>query len=122
MSQSELEHSETIPKICMVSPATHAGDISTRYFMPQKPHGSLAVSGGGCLAAACTLEGTVAYKQLGDVARLKVAEGRYQVAIENPAGVLDIELLMGGDHIDSVRYTRNAQVLVKGKSLIYSGL
>jgi 2-methylaconitate cis-trans-isomerase PrpF len=35
MSQQELERSETIPKICMVSPAINGGDISTRYFTPQ---------------------------------------------------------------------------------------
>ena len=119
MSQQKLESSETIPKICMVSPAINGGDISTRYFTPQKPHGSLAVSGGGCLAAACLLEGTVAYKQVLDVERLEVSEGQYQVAIENPAGVLDIELFANGDCIEKIRYERNAQVLVKGSTVIY---
>jgi hypothetical protein len=67
------------------------------------------------------LEGTVAYKQVFDVERLEVSEGQYQVAIENPAGVLDIELFANGGSIERIRYKRNAQVLVKGSTVIYEG-
>ena len=59
MTADELAQSETIPKVCIVGPPQGAGHIAVRYFTPQTPHNSLAVTGGCCLAVACLMPGTV---------------------------------------------------------------
>lgn len=118
-SRTELENSETIPKICIIAPSRHGGDINTRYFTPQKAHQSLAVSGGGCLAAACLVEGTLANRLIkGKLSETSISQRRL-VRIENPAGVLEIDVLSEGGEITKIFYKRNAQVLVKGHGLIY---
>src|SRR5258705_3366617 len=58
MSTDDLARSETIPKICMVAPSQDDTHITVRYFTPQTPHNSLAVTGGWCLAVAGLLPRT----------------------------------------------------------------
>ena len=60
MSAAELSHSETVPKVCLVAADDCGAHINARYFTPQSPHSSLAVTGGCCLAVACLIPGTVA--------------------------------------------------------------
>ena len=124
MSADDLRRSETIPKICIVSPAREGGDIATRYFTPQNAHPSLAVSGGCCLAAACLAEGTVAHALLARAPVLGEEPGEYPLAIENPAGVLETLInarLAGGELlIDGAAYRRSAQILLQGSTPLYN--
>jgi len=119
MTRKDLQESETIPKICIISDACKEGDINARYFTPQTPHNSLAVSGGGCLAAACILEGTIAQKMISNSNIGRSSKKGHGVKIENPAGVLDIELHMDETTIKRIIYKRSAQILMKGDSVIY---
>ena len=124
MTADELRRSETLPKICIVSPAQAAGHINTRYFTPQNAHPSLAVSGGCCLAAACLIKGTVAHGLLKQPQRLSASVGEFAVSIENPAGVLDtlITARQDGEQvlIDAAAYRRSAQVLLQGRVALYN--
>ncbi|WP_025128240.1 PrpF domain-containing protein [Pseudomonas sp. PH1b] len=124
MSADDLRRSETIPKICMVSPAREGGDIATRYFTPQNAHPSLAVSGGCCLAAACLAPGTVAQRMLAEVPRLGATLGEHRVAIENPAGVLQtlVKARLEGAQllIEGAAYRRSAQILLQGHTPLYN--
>ncbi|WP_414890071.1 PrpF domain-containing protein [Pseudomonas chlororaphis] len=124
MSAEELQRSETLPKICIVSPAQGAGDINTRYFTPQNAHPSLAVSGGCCLAAACLAPGTVAHELLKAPKPLSATTAEYPVSIENPAGVLDTLITAreegGSMRIDAAAYRRSAQILLKGRVPLYN--
>ena len=119
MNKLDLANSETIPKICMVSTSSSGENINTRYFTPQKPHRSLAVSGGGCLAVACLFEGTVAQKISSYNAELNNDNQSHCIKIENPAGVLDIDVFMTSCNVDKILYSRNAQILMKGSCVIY---
>ncbi len=119
MTKEELQHSETIPKICFISDPLKDGDIHVRYFTPQKPHNSLAVSGGGCLAAACLLEGTIAHNLISDKNNLKPLNNSCTVKIENPAGILEIELYFKSNDIERIVYKRSAQTIMKGHSVVY---
>lgn len=119
MNKHDLSNSETIPKICMVSKFSCEANINTRYFTPQKPHRSLAVSGGGCLAVACLFEGTVAQKISSYNAELNDCNQSHCIEIENPAGVLDIEVFMISNNVDKILYSRSAQILMKGDFVIY---
>ena len=87
MTADDLAHSETIPKICMVAPPTGDEHILVRYFTPQTPHNSLAVTGGCCLAVACLMPGTVAN---GSRAASPAIGPRSVTVVQmrNPAGVL----------------------------------
>lgn len=123
MTREELEHSETIPKFCIVGAATGAGNIAVRYFTPQAGHASLAVSGGCCLAAACLIPGTVAHGMAHGVPAVGQQQADIAVGIENPAGVLDTTIVarQGESAIDivSAAYRRSAQILLRGHMPLY---
>ncbi|MBV4510210.1 PrpF protein [Pseudomonas sp. SWRI22] len=118
MSVSELERSETIPKVCIVGTPRHGGHIAVRYFTPQTGHASMAVSGGCCLAAACLLPGTTAHDVAVGVSCPLGAYSDIEVSIENPAGKLDttVSVSTDGDTIDvrAAAYRRSAQILMRG--------
>jgi 2-methylaconitate cis-trans-isomerase PrpF len=124
MSANDLAHSETVPKVCLVAPAEGCAHINSRYFTPQAPHSSLAVTGGCCLAVACLIPGTVA----NDVARGLDAIGEGNcictVAMRNPAGILRARIGAtcgpAGLRVTSVAYERSAQLFMRGHFPAYS--
>jgi 2-methylaconitate cis-trans-isomerase PrpF len=92
-----------------------------RYLTPQTVHGSMAVTGGCCLAAATLIPGTVAHA----LCPKQVTPGRETpVQIENPAGILAtaIEAEWKGDalQIRSAAYQRSTQVLIEGFVPVYN--
>lgn len=125
MSATELEHSETIPKICIVSKPVAGGNLSARYFTPQTGHGSLAVSGGCCLAAAALIPGTVAHRLAQDLSAVGPQYGEVHVGLENPAGILEATVVArtgtGADVLDiqSAAYRRSTQILLRGHVPLY---
>ena len=124
MNRAELENSETIPKICMVSAPRAHGHISVRYFTPQSAHNSLAVTGGCCLATACLLPGTVAHDLAQNLVGFSGEEKEIVVDMENPAGTLRARVcgaLSGeGATIPWAAYVRNTQVFMRGYVPIYN--
>ena len=119
MTADELAASETVPKVCLVSPPTQGGHISARYFTPQESHASLAVTGGCCLAAACLIPGTTAHDIAKGVEPLTVHNTERAVAMENPAGILRARVFgchdaEGGFAFPRVAYERNAQLYMDG--------
>lgn len=124
MTADELAASETVPKVCLVSPPTQGGHISARYFTPQESHASLAVTGGCCLAAACLIPGTTAHDIAQGVEPLTVHNTERAVAMENPAGILRARVFgchdaEGGFAFPRVAYERNAQLYMDGFFRIY---
>ncbi|HEV2629758.1 MAG TPA: PrpF domain-containing protein [Pseudolabrys sp.] len=123
MSADELANSETIPKVCIISPPVNGGHISTRYFTPQEGHATMAVTGGCCLAAACLMPGTVAHAIARGLPSLGAETSEIQVDIENPAGILSATI--GGRRVDQTTtieraaYKRSAQVLLRGYAPLY---
>ena len=119
MTADELAASETVPKLCLVSPPKNGGNISARYFTPQESHSSLAVTGGCCLAAACLVPGTVAHATASALLPLTHENSDRVVSMENPAGILRARVF--GSHVTEnefvfpwVAYERNAQMLIDG--------
>jgi 2-methylaconitate cis-trans-isomerase PrpF len=123
MTAEELANSETIPKVCIVGPPLHGGNISTRYFTPQNGHDTMAVTGGCCLAAACLMPGTVAYEIAQGLPALGGAPTEVQVDIENPAGILSATIegtqTNTETKITRAAYKRSAQILVRGYVPVY---
>ncbi|ALV06867.1 PrpF domain-containing protein [Roseateles depolymerans] len=125
MTAEDLALSETIPKVCIVGPASGEADLAVRYFTPQTGHPSLAVSGGCCLASATLIPGSVAWQLAPKTATPSLSE--FAVDIENPAGVLSTTVVAATDagdgaidahgtsvKIASAAYQRSAQVLMRG--------
>jgi 2-methylaconitate cis-trans-isomerase PrpF len=123
MTAAELSHSETVPKVCLISSADAGANINARYFTPQSPHSSLAVTGGCCLAVACLVPGTVANAVATGLAPIADAAGICSVAMRNPAGVLRARIgaTLGahGLRVTSVAYERSAQLFMRGHFPVY---
>ena len=123
MTAEQLAHSETVPKVCIVGPPQGAGHISVRYFTPQAAHGSMAVTGGCCLAAASLIEGSVAHGQARGLVLPGDAFAETCVDIENPAGILaaTVEARRGGEAllVRKAAYKRSAQILLRGHVPLY---
>jgi len=123
MSANDLAHSETVPKVCLVSAAEGCANINARYFTPQAPHSSLAVTGGCCLAVACLVPGTVANAVAHGLEPIGDGAGICTVAMRNPAGVLRARIgaaaTANGLRVTSVAYERSAQLFLRGQFPVY---
>ena len=123
MTAEQLAQSETVPKICIVGPPHGAGHISVRYFTPQAAHGSMAVTGGCCLAAASLIEGSVAHEQARGLVMPGSEFAETCVDIENPAGILaaTVEARLDGEAllVRKAAYKRSAQILLRGHVPLY---
>jgi len=73
-----------VPKTTLVAPPRDGGTISTRTFIPLRPHASIGVLGAVTVATAVLLEGAVGH----NLARLP-APGT-ALGIEHPTGRLDV--------------------------------
>ena len=73
-----------VPKTTLVAPPRDGGAVSTRTFIPLRPHASIGVLGAVTVATAVLLEGAVGH----DLARLP-APGT-ALGIEHPTGRLDV--------------------------------
>jgi 2-methylaconitate cis-trans-isomerase PrpF len=123
LTAEQLARSETVPKVCIVGPPRGAGHISVRYFTPQAAHGSMAVTGGCCLATAALIEGSVAHEQARGVVMPGGEFSEIGVHIENPAGILaaTVEARVGGEGlvVRKAAYKRSAQTLLRGHVPLY---
>lgn len=123
MSRADLVKSETLPKVCIVAAPRHGGNLAVRYFTPQTGHASMAVSGGCCLAAACLIPGTIAYRNATALHYPGQAYVNIEVSLENPAGRLDATVVAAMvNHqlaIKSAAYRRSTQLLMRGYVPIY---
>ncbi|WP_036102936.1 4-oxalomesaconate tautomerase [Lysobacter capsici] len=98
-----------IPKPVLLSPPMHGGTLQVRYFMPQRCHSALAITGAVGIATACATEGTVAQ------AMLRERDLAKPITLEHPSGTLEVRLerTAAGDAIASV--VRTARRLLEGR-------
>jgi 2-methylaconitate cis-trans-isomerase PrpF len=123
MTRDEVARSETIPKACIVGAPQHGGTLSVRYFTPQTAHGSMAVSGACCLAAAAMVPGSVAHRIAQGLPAGTAEFSEVEVGVENPAGTLEatvVARLHGGElQVRSAAYRRSTQILLRGHVPLY---
>lgn len=93
---------KTVPKMSLISPGRHGGDLNTRTFIPHRVHEAIGVLGAVSVATACMVPGTVA-------ARLvrPGSPGRRRLDIEHPTGFFTVEMDVSGQG-DDVKVTRSA--------------
>ena len=97
----------------------NGGTIASRYFVPYSCHTAHAVTGTVCVASACAIPDTVAYK-LAPLAR--APQGI--VKIEHPSGIIDIDLdvdfSVNPPQMRRAALIRTARRLFQGEVLIPS--
>ena len=76
-----------VPKIGLLAGPHQGGTIASRYFVPYSCHKAHAVTGTVCVASACAIPGTVAWR----IAPLTAAP-QGVVTIEHPSGMIAIDL------------------------------
>jgi 4-oxalomesaconate tautomerase len=79
---------KTVPKMCLVSPPRHGGNIHTRTFIPHRVHEAIGVLGAVSVATACITPGSVAAQ----VAGLTPRSGSQRLEIEHPTGFFTVEM------------------------------
>jgi 2-methylaconitate cis-trans-isomerase PrpF len=109
---------KVIPKIGMLAPPRKGGALLSRYFTPDTPHPSHAVTGGVAVAVASRVPGTVAAA----VADADAGDGN-QVLIEHAAGALAITLDVdasgdGAPRVDRAGVVRTVRPIFTGKMYI----
>ncbi|MFD1911067.1 4-oxalomesaconate tautomerase [Halodurantibacterium flavum] len=108
---------KVIPKVAILSAPRDGGNISARYFVPDKTHAAMAVTGGTCIASVAVLEGSVS----DGLAQRPEGDDR-MVVIEHPAGVLEVALTTSGSgtgmDVVSAGVIRTARKLMAGEVFV----
>lgn len=78
----------TVPKITIVSPPRHGGEVTTRTFIPHRVHTAIGVLGAVSVAVGVRASGTVAFR---------AREDGQRVRIEHPSGTFDVSVELVGD-------------------------
>ena len=106
-----------IPKFGLIAPPVAGGTALTRYFLPQKCHPSLAVTGAQCLSACLLCPDTIA-----DGIIDRSGDNQTLMKLEHPMGLLEItmETKHGPDGFEviSAGLTRTARKLAAGELFI----
>ncbi len=100
---------KSVPKVCLIAPATKGGVVSTRTFIPHRVHQAIGVLGAVSVAAACRIPGTVAQG-------VASVSDRCDMNIEHPSGRFTVDLDVCEEH---GRYTvRKAALLRTARKLM----
>jgi 4-oxalomesaconate tautomerase len=76
----------SVPKTTLIAPPVDGGTISTRTFIPLRPHASIGVLGAVSVVTAILLDGAVGH----DLAHL--TEGQTRMDVEHASGHLQVEV------------------------------
>ena len=104
-----------VPKVSLVAPPRSGHGVSSRYLVPNRTHQAHAATGAVCVAGAAVAPGTVA----SEVARVDTASKPLAVAVEHPAGRLEVSLdirrAAGGIEVVSAGLVRTARLIFDGR-------
>lgn len=111
---------KTVPKMSLISPALHGGDLNTRTFIPHRVHEAIGVLGAVSVATACAVRGTLAAR----VAGREAGPGARRLEIEHPTGFFTIEMDVtsrGGElSVKRSALLRTARKLMRGEVFVPS--
>lgn len=109
---------KTVPKMTLISPASHGGQISTRTFIPHRVHEAIGVLGAISVAAACVVPGTVAARIAAGARR----SGPRRLDIEHPTGFFTVETDVTSDggkvNVNRSSLLRTARKLMRGEVFV----
>jgi len=111
---------KTVPKMSLISPARHGGDLNTRTFIPHRVHEAIGVLGAVSVATACMMPGSLAAR----VAGRDVSPGVRRLEIEHPTGFFTIEMDVANDggelRVRRSALLRTARKLMRGEVFVPS--
>jgi 2-methylaconitate cis-trans-isomerase PrpF len=120
MGMGDVQNS-VIPKFGLISPPESGGSFSARYFMPNKCHPSMAVTGSQCLASSILVPGTVAEGMIPSP-----PQSPARIVIEHPMGSTEVivDYSTEGDSvmIHSAGLIRTARKLAAGEVYVPSNI
>ena len=109
---------KTVPKMTLVSPPRHGGQLGTRTFIPHRVHEAIGVLGAVSVATACAVPGTVAER----IAGRGASSGLRRIEIEHPTGCFTIEMDVTGSGADTKvnrsALLRTARKLMRGEVFV----
>ncbi|MBI3143957.1 MAG: 4-oxalomesaconate tautomerase [Pseudogulbenkiania sp.] len=104
---------QVLPKVVLLARPARGGNISSRYFVPWNCHAAHAVTGALCVAAACSIPGTVA------AALVELdPQDPGAITIEHPAGKIDTRVLFGGAAKDGIPSIKSAGIVRTAKPIV----
>ena len=104
---------KSVPKMCLIAPATAGRAFSTRTFIPKQCHKAIGVLGAVTAAtAACLADSAVA-----DLADIPEGDVK-QLSIEHPSGSFDVQLTFESGEIVQSGLLRTTRLLAKGEAFI----
>jgi 4-oxalomesaconate tautomerase len=109
---------KSYPKMCLISPPTQGGTVSTRCFIPHVCHDAIGVLAAVTVATSCVLEGAVG---AGIAALNNAADRVTTVSVEHPTGELSVELTLDADNpqqVNRAALLRTARPIMRGEVLI----
>lgn len=104
---------QVLPKVVLLAKPAKGGNISSRYFVPWNCHAAHAVTGALCVAAACSIPGTVA----AGLVRLDTKDPG-AITIEHPAGKIDTRVLFDGAAKDGIPSIKSAGIVRTAKPIV----
>ena len=106
-----------VPKISLLSKPANGGTIASRYFVPDACHKAHAVTGTVCVAAACSIPGTVASTL---VTLPSAPQG--VIKLEHPSGIIaidfDADFTNGKQELRRAALIRTARRIFEGNILV----
>lgn len=104
---------KVLPKLALLAKPAKGGNISSRYFVPWNCHAAHAVTGALCVAAACSIPGTVA----ASLVQLNPQDSG-SISIEHPAGRIDTRVIIDGMDNDGMPTIRSAGLVRTAKPIV----
>ncbi len=106
---------KTVPKMSLISPPRHGGQLQTRTFIPHRVHEAIGVLGAVSVATACVVPDTVAER----IAGRSAAGCLRRLEIEHPTGFFTVEMDVQGSgrdlRVNRSALLRTARKLMRGE-------
>lgn len=109
---------QVIPKVGLLSPPHHDGNITSRYFVPDNCHASHSATGAICVSVCAAIPGTVAEDITYCEQETNQQDKAKQITIEHPSGKISIALDMTFNDVNTLIHqaglVRTARRLFRG--------
>jgi len=109
---------KVVPKMTLIAPPQHGGDLATRTFIPHKCHAAIGVLGAVTVGTACVLPGSVA------AGIVSLPQGAVKpLSVEHPSGEFSLEIEVDSATPNGLKVVRSslirtARALFRGDVLV----
>lgn len=107
---------KTYPKMTLIAPPRHGGNLSTRSFIPHVCHDAIGVLAAVTVGTACVLEGSVTQ----GIAVMPGGNSK-KVSVEHPTGEFSVELEIdpaNPQNVTRAALLRTARLIMRGEVMV----